>query len=75
MFSHVATFDDGIPHLQGITDLEVVTVGETVMLYTGSEADGGLSAFSLTAGGPRSIPTRSARPRTGAPTGFRIWTV
>ncbi len=51
MFSHVATFDDGIPHMQGITDLEVVTVDDTVMLYTGSEADGGLSAFTLTAGG------------------------
>ena len=34
MFSHVATFDDGIPHMQGITDLEVVTVDGKVMLYT-----------------------------------------
>ncbi|PRX37147.1 type I secretion C-terminal target domain (VC_A0849 subclass) [Meinhardsimonia xiamenensis] len=47
---HVATLGSGVPHMAGITDMAVWAGASGTFLYTGSEADGGLSAFALAPG-------------------------
>jgi hypothetical protein len=49
-FSFITTLDAGVPHLTGVTDLEVFGRGGVTTLYSGSEANGGLSVFTLSAG-------------------------
>ena len=49
-FNFVATLDAGVPHMAGITDLHLFRRGDTTMLYSASEADGGLTAFALAPG-------------------------
>ena len=45
VFTHVSTLDAGVPHLQGVTDLEVFWLANGPVLYSASEANGGLAAF------------------------------
>lgn len=49
-FNFVATLDAGVPHMAGITDLHLFRRGDATMLYSASEADGGLTAFAVAPG-------------------------
>lgn len=46
----VATLQAGLPHMDRITAMAVWKSPSGAILYTGSEADGGMNAFSLAAG-------------------------
>ncbi|RMD88922.1 MAG: hypothetical protein D6811_13140 [Alphaproteobacteria bacterium] len=47
---YVATLGDGVPHMASITDMVVCEEAGGAILYAGSEADGGLTAFALAPG-------------------------